>query len=64
MLTVVIFFFLFLGIVKNKIYTDQGASFRFVDLCADLDDLFPIEKLEKLKDLIICKFLLAFDSSV
>lgn len=63
MLTAVIFFS-FLGIVKNKIYTDQGASLRFVELCADLDNLFPIEKLEKLKDLIICKFLFAFDSFV
>lgn len=54
----------FLGIVKNKIYSDRGASFRFVDLCTDIDNHFPIEKLEKLKDLIICKFLFAFECSV
>lgn len=54
----------FLGIVKNKIYSDWGVSFRFVDFCIDIDNYFFIEKLEKLKDLIICKFLFVFECFV
>lgn len=50
-------FYLFsLGVVKNKMYIDQGRSLKFADLCYELANHFPPLKFQRLKFLLKCKF--------
>lgn len=51
---------IFVGVGENTIYSDQGRSLKFAELCYDLAKLFPPEKLQQLKYLLKCKFSVTF----
>lgn len=52
--------YIFVGVGRNIIYSDQGRSFKFAELCYDLAKRFPPEKFQQLKYLLKCEFSVTF----